>query len=194
MVLLNFFDTSVKCFSIVKLLSNVNPKCFRDDPWETLLLLKRTGGWQSVFSLLGKITSWSCLLESGLKLIFLWRCFILLRSLLSFEVVITESWIMEKTKLSSAKSLVLEDKPSAKSLIYIKNNKSPRMERWGSPPLALVHEKDYPFNTTLCFLFVKECFKAFNKLPSILFSCNIRPSCQTLSDAFEISRKTPLTS
>ena len=49
-----------------------------------------------------------------------------------------------------SKILVLEDKPSAKSLIYIKNNNGPRMEPWGTPALILVHEEDCPFNTTLC--------------------------------------------
>ena len=93
-------------------------------------------------------------------------------------VVITESWITEKREVSSAKSLVLEDKPSAKSLIYIENNNGPRMKPWGTPALTLVHEDHCPFNTILCFLFVKKCFKTFNKLPDIQFSCNIkiRPS------------------
>ena len=101
---------------------------------------------------------------------------------------------MEKREVSSARSLVLEDKPSAKSLIYIKNNNGPRMLPRGTPALTLVHEEDYPFNTTLCFLFVKKCFKTFNKLPDIPFSCNlkIRPSCQTLSNAFEMSKKNHL--
>ena len=109
MVLLILFDTFVKCSSNVNLLSNVNPKCFCDDAWETLLLLKRKGGWQTFFSFLEKITSWACLLGSGLKLILHWKslCFILARSLSSSEVVITNSWIREKREVSSAKSLVL---------------------------------------------------------------------------------------
>ena len=92
------------------------------------------------FSFLEKITSWACLLGSGLKLIFHWKahCFILERSLLSSKVVITESWITEKREVSSAKSLVLEDKPSAKSLIYIKNNNGPRMEQ-------SMYDKYYPY-------------------------------------------------
>ena len=89
---------------------------------------------------------------------------------------------MEKRKVSSAKSLILEDKSSAKSLICIKNNNGPRMEPWGTPALTLVHEEDCPFNTSLYLLFVKKCFKTCNKLIDIPFSCNlnIRPSCQTL--------------
>ena len=83
---------------------------------------------------LEKITSWAWLLGSGLKTIFHWNTvplkfhyFILERSLLSSKVVITESWITEKREVSSVKSSVSEDNPSAKLLIYIKNNNSPRL-------------------------------------------------------------------
>ena len=130
MVLLILFDTFVKCSSNVNLLSNVSPKCFCDDAWETLSSLKRKGGWQAFFSVLEKNPSWACLLGLGLKLILHWKfhCFILERSLLSSKVVITESLITEKREVSSAKSLVLEDKPSAKSLIYNKDNNGSRIE------------------------------------------------------------------
>ena len=106
------------------------------------------------------------------------------------------SWITEKRHVSSDKSLALEDKSSAKSLLYSKINNGLRMKHWGTPALTLVYEEDCRFNTTLCFLFVKKSFKTFNKLPDIPFSynLNIRPSCQTLSSAFEMSRKIPLTS
>ena len=35
------------------------------------------------------------------------------------------------------------------------------MQPSGTPALTLVHEKDCPFHTTLCFLFVKKNFKTF---------------------------------
>ena len=68
------------------------------------------------------------------------------------------------------------------------------MEPSGTPALTLVHEEDCPFNTTLCFLFVKKYFKTFNKLLDILFSCNlnIRSSCQTINCAklfYDLNRK-----
>ena len=149
------------------------------------------GRWQNFFSFLIKITSQACFLGSGLELIFHWKahCFILEISLLSSKVVIIKSWITGKREASLAKSSVLDDKPSAKLLRYIKNNNGAIMESWGTPALTLGHEEYYyPFNTTLCFLFVKNCFKAFNKLPDILFLCNlnIRPFCQTLSNALDI--------
>ena len=48
---------------------------------------------------------------------------------------------MGKREVSSAKSLVLEDTPSTVTLIYIKNNNSPRMEPWGTPTLTLDYEE-----------------------------------------------------
>ena len=103
MVLLISFDTFVKCLSNVNLLSKVNPKCFCNYAWETILLLKRIRGGQTFFSFLEKITSWACMLGSGLKLMFHWkaRSFILDRSLLSCKVVTTESWATGKRKVSS---------------------------------------------------------------------------------------------
>ena len=50
-----------------------------------------------------------------------------IKTYLPLKPVITESWITEKREVSSAKSLVLEETPSDKSLIYFKNNNSPRM-------------------------------------------------------------------
>ena len=46
MVLLILFDTFFKRSSSVNLLSNVNPRCFCDDAWETLLLLKCKGEYK----------------------------------------------------------------------------------------------------------------------------------------------------
>ena len=102
MVLLILFDIFVKCSSNVNLLSSVNPKYFCDNAWERLSLLKRKGGWKTLYSLQEKITSWVCLLRSRLKLIFHRKAhrFILVRWLLRSEVVITELWITEKREVS----------------------------------------------------------------------------------------------
>ena len=70
---------------------------------------------------------------------------------LSFEMVITESWITGKREASLAKSLVLEDKPLAKLLVYIKNNSVPRIEPWGTRTLILFYKEDCPFNS--CYYF-----------------------------------------
>ena len=72
----------------------------------------------------------------------------------------------------------------------------PSMEPWGTPALTSDQSETCPFNKTLCFLFLRKSHKRFSKLPDIPFCFNLkmRPSCQTLSNAFDISRKTPLTS
>ena len=57
--------------------------------------------------------------------------------------------------------------------MYIKINNGPRMKTRGTSVLTLVHDEDWPFNTTLCFLFVKKCSKTFNKLPDIPFPFNL---------------------
>ena len=105
-------------------------------------------------------------------------------------------WITEDKDASSAKSLVFEDNPSDKLLIHIRNNNGPRMEPWGTPALTSDQSETCPFNKTLCFLFLRKSHKTFSKLLDIPFCFNLkmRPSCQTLSNAFDISRKTPLTS
>ena len=53
-----------------------------------------------------------------------------------------------------------------------------------------------PSETTLSYLFAKKPFYIFSKFPDIplSFNFNNKPSCQTLSKAFDMSRKTALTS
>ena len=102
------------------------------------------------------------------------------------------SWITEIKDVSSANSLAFEDNPSDKSLIYIKNNNGPSMEPWGTPALTSDQSAICPFNKTLCFLFLRKSHKRFSKLPDMPFCFNLK--MKTLSNAFDISRKTPLTS
>ena len=51
---------------------------------------------------------------------------------------------------------------------------------------------DIAFFKTFCFLFLKGSHKKFNKCPDIPFCFHLKtkPLCQTLSNAFDISRKT----
>ena len=104
--------------------------------------------------------------------------------------------ITENKDALSANSLAFEDNPSDKSLIYIENNNRPSMEPCGTPALTSDQSKTSPFNKTLCFLFLRKLHKRFSKLPNISFCFNskMRPQYQTLSNAFDISRKIPLTS
>ena len=130
--------------------------------------------------------------------IFQWNAhlFIFAKSLFSSGAEVLLSWITENKDVSSAKSLTFEDNPSDKSLIYIKNNNGPSMEPWATPALTSDQSEACPFNKTLCFLFFRKSQKRFSKLPDIPFCFNLkmRSSFQTLSNAFDISKKTPLTS
>ena len=81
-------------------------------------------------------------------------------------------------------------------MIYITNNNGPRIDPWGTPALTSDQSENCPFNENLCFLFLRKSHKRFSKLPHIPFCFNLkmRLSCQTLSNALYISRKTPLPS
>ena len=74
--------------------------------------------------------------------------------------------------------------------------RGPKIDTQGTPALTPVHEETCPFRITLCFLSFKESDNTLSRLPEIpfCFSSKIKPSCQTLSNAIEISRKTRLTS
>ena len=117
-VLLTLFKT-LRCLSNVNLTSNVTPRCFWEEACQTLLFLKTKDGCGSFFILLLKITSWSCLLGSGLKLIYHWKAHLLIFFRPSFDSLAEAftSWTTENNDVSSAKSFTLEDKSSAKSLI-----------------------------------------------------------------------------
>ena len=103
---------------------------------------------------------------------------------------------MENREVSSANSSYSLLRPSAKSLIYIKNRKGPRIEPWGTPTLTSAQDEHWPFKTSLCFLLRRMSRKMLMISPLIPFwrSLKRRPSCHTLSKAFEISRNISQTS
>ena len=84
----------------------------------TKFLLKKNGGWLVLLINLLKITSWACLLGSGLKFIFLWKAqsLILLKSLFQSVVLELIFWTTEKREISSANNFGFEFKSSDKSL------------------------------------------------------------------------------
>ena len=85
--------------------------------------------------------------------------------------------------MPSANNFALVASPTARSLMYIKNNKGPRIEP--SPALGL-HTVSFPLkNPTLGFLG-----------PPIFYWVQLKmiPSCRNLSNAFKISREALLTS
>ena len=62
--------------------------------------------------------------------------------------------------------------------------------------MTSAHDEWWPFNTGPCFLYLKKNFVKVISSPDIPFCCNLesKPLCQTLSNALDISRKTPLIS
>ena len=98
------------------------PKCFWVSDRVTMLLLKINEGWDDFWILREKITSWACLLGSGLKLIFHWKAqlFILFKSSFKFFTDKYLSNITEKRDVSSTNSLGFKTRFSNKSLIYTK--------------------------------------------------------------------------
>ena len=70
------------------------------------------------------------------------------------------------------------------------------MEPWDTSAFVFSHVENFVLRTTHCFLSFKKFYKRFSKFPDISFWGNlyIIPSCHTLTNAFDISRKTLLTS
>ena len=192
-------STVSRCFSKDNRVSRMIPRCFGDVVCITLLLLLNTSGECDIawdFRL--KMTSCTCFLGSGLQLIFHWNVhlFIFAKLLFSSRAEVLLSWITENKDISSTNSLAFEDNAFDKSLIYNQNNNWPSMEPWGTSALTSDQSEPCQFNKILCFLFLRKSHKIFSKLPDIPFCFDLKmnPLCQTLSNAFDISRKTPLTS
>ena len=80
--------------------------------------------------------------------------------------------------------------------MYIKKNSGPIIKPFGTPALTLIHIKTWSFKTTFYFLFLKKSHNKFKNLPDMPFCFNLKiiPSCHALLNAFDISRKTLLTS
>ena len=125
------------------------------------------------FRFLTKMASCACFFESWLKLIFHWNAhlFFFAKSLFSSRAEVLLSWITENKDLLSANSLAFEDNPSDKWLIYIKNHNGPNIEPRVTPALTSDQPEVFPFNKTLCFLFLRKSHRdphaKFCQTPSI---------------------------
>ena len=76
--------------------------------------------------------------------------------------------------------------------MYIKKNKGPRTDPWGTPAETFDQDEDWPFKTTL-YLLLKKFSISFNgvsDIPNDLI-LYINPSCQTQSKALEMPKKFP---
>ena len=134
-------------FSNVYLESSMMPSCFWYIDWITFALLNIKGGWGSFFVLRLKMTSWVCLVDSGLRFIFHWKTqlSIISKSLLRLFSEVWLSWITENKDVSSANNLAFVESPSERSLILIKNNNGLRMEPWGTPGMTFSSLETWPF-------------------------------------------------
>ena len=150
------------CFLKLNLSSSISPRWFCDDAsWTSVAYFKR----------------------SGMKDIFHWNAnlLIIFKSLLSSFENLVRSLTMEKTEVSLAKTFTLGFKPSAKSLIEIKNKSEPRMEPCRTPALMPCQSGYWSFKTTLCFLLDKKLFSNCKKSLEIprFFSLYSKPSFHT---------------
>ena len=98
---------------------------------------KKTWGWKGFIVFREKITSWACLLRSALNIILHWypHFEILFKSLLISSVETLTSFTIEKTDVSSAKSLLFGIKLLGRSFIYIKNGNGPEIGPCGTSAL-----------------------------------------------------------
>ena len=160
--------------------------------------MKKSSGCVVTFFFLEKKISCACLVRSGLNYIFHWyaESCIFNRSLLSVEAEVFTQFTMLHREVSSAKSLTSKFSPSGRSFTYMRKNSGPNTDPCGTPPLIDSQLEIWPFKTTLWFLLWRNDlirWRAFPFIP-LLLSLYKRPSCQTLSNAFDKSRKTPRTS
>ena len=137
----------------------------------TGIWLKYTLGWDDFIFLLLNIIPCTCLLRSGLKLIFHWKSQLLInvKSLLISLAEVLMSWTTKNKEVSSANNLNSLLRPFGKSLTYIKNKRGPRMELWGTPTRISTQEEHWSFKTILCFLLVKKSFSLLMRSPHISF-------------------------
>ena len=78
----------------------------------------------------------------------------------------------------------------------MRKSNGPKIEPCGTPARIGAQSDSWPFRTNLWCLPIRKLRNKFTRFPDIprdwSFYCN--PSCYTLSNAFEISTKLPLTS
>ena len=107
-----------------------------------------------------------------------------------------KSHTVENNEVSSANNLTDDSKFPGRLLMYIKKSSSPNIDPWGTPASTGTHLECCPLRTTLCCLSLRKLWNNLSKFPEIpkVSSLYKRLSCQTLSNALEISRKRPITS
>ena len=140
----NFHNKLIVIFTLVKIVliwmskdnfeSKCRPKCFWGSALLTGMLLKNILGLIFIVVFLRRITSWACIVGSGLKLVFHWKAhlFISFRSLFRLLAVLLGTLIVENRDVSPANNLGLHWRWSDKSLMYIGYKSGPNIEPWGT--------------------------------------------------------------
>ena len=152
-------------------MSNCTPKCFWQWVWWSGILLKTRSGCTDLACFLENITSWTCLLISGLNDIFQ-LCVhsdIFWRSLFNTSAEVLLLCTTENREVSSAKRFTVNSMFSDKSFMYIRKKSGPRIDPSGTPAFTGNHSEVWPLSKTLWNLFVKKLWISFNneKLPLI---------------------------
>lgn len=114
------FDVRIfRCSQKVNCSSIIISRCFWDEDCEPWLLLKSNWEWFILFDFWLKMTTWACLVGSGLNLIFHLKVqlLILAKSWFSLLADVFISPVTEKKDVSYANSLALQEKLVARSLM-----------------------------------------------------------------------------
>ena len=130
--------------------------------------------WKGFTVFWEKITSWACLVRSGLNIIF--------HSYVHSEILFKPLFTTEKIDVSWAKHFTFNIKLLGRSFTCIKNSNEPKIDPCSKPALISSHREFLPLSKTLWYLLPK---KLWNPIASNLY---IIPSSQTLSKAFDISK------
>lgn len=103
---------------------------------------------------------------------------------------------MENKEVSSTSNLTSDCNFAGRSLIKVKKSNGLKTEPCGSPDKTGAQFDCCPLRNTLCCLVVRKLWNSLRRVPDMprVSSLYKRPSCYTLSNAFKIYVKLPLTS
>ena len=95
-----------------------------------------------------------------------------------------------KIYVSSAKTLTFDIKLFGRSFMYVKNRNGPKIDLCSTPALIISQWEFWLLSKTLWYLLSRKLWKSVSKLleTPIAFNLYMKPSCQTLSKPFDISK------
>ena len=178
-VLFTLLSTLFRCSWKINLISTYILICFLERTYLKGVLIEINLIMICFLKLSWKYNLLSLCSKIELKFIFHWivQFLVLFRSLFKLIVDVFILWTIEKSEVSTAKSLTFIVKSS------------------DTLALILVHEEYWSFKQ-LCFLKFKKSVMISNSIPEIpfCFSLSKSPLCHTLSNTFGMSKNIPRTS